>query len=408
MTGYRLDGKTQAMPPTAEDGLYAWAARHVVLVDLLGAAALAAATMTPEISKGGTSAWWLLPGVACFAALAWRRRYPMPAAAVIAAIALALVAGGALAGAACAAMWVAVYSVAAREPRRRALAAAAALEVIGVVAVVTLAPASVIVAGIVLTTGTAAAAVGLGSSQRAHRAYLAALAERAARLEHERDQQARLATATERARIAREVHDIVTHSLSVIVTLADGAAATSERSPDRAGQLMRQVAATGRQAIGEMRRTVMGLRTDAHEGARYPLPGLADLDDLLAEVRAAGLPVRFITQGQARSLPPGTQLAAYRIVQEALTNVRKHATAVTGASVTLRYDAAGIDVEIGDDGQASGGDRGAGHGITGMRERAVAYRGSIAAGPGPGGGWLVRARLAGETDDSQHPGVTWA
>jgi hypothetical protein len=123
VTGYRPDGKTQAVPPSAEDGLYAWAARHVVLVDLLGAAALAAATMTPEISKGGTSAWWLLPGAACFAALAWRRRYPVPAAVVIAAIALALVAGGALAGAACAAMWVAVYSVAAREPRRRALAA---------------------------------------------------------------------------------------------------------------------------------------------------------------------------------------------------------------------------------------------------------------------------------------------
>jgi signal transduction histidine kinase len=103
-------------------------------------------------------------------------------------------------------MWVAVYSVAAREPRRRALAAAAALEVLGVVAVVTLAPASVIAAGVVLTTGTAAAAVGLGSSQRAHRAYLAALEERAARLEHERDQQARLAAATERTRIAREVH----------------------------------------------------------------------------------------------------------------------------------------------------------------------------------------------------------
>lgn len=168
------------------------------------------------------------------------------------------------------------------------------------------------------------------------------------------------------------------------------------RSPDRAGQVMRQVAATGRQAIGEMQRTVTALRTDAEEEARYPAPGLADLDDLLAQVRAAGLPVRFTVEGQARSLPPGTQLAAYRIVQEALTNVRKHATGATGAAVTLRYDAGGIEVEVSDDGQTSGGSRGdGGHGIAGMRERAVACGGSVSAGPGPGGGWLVRARLSG-------------
>ena len=393
------------MPPGAgaEGGLNAWAARHVVLVDLLAAAALAGASVTPEMSKGGTSTWWLLPGAACFAALAWRRRYPVPAAVVIAAIALALVASGALAGAVCAAMWVAVYSVAAREPRRRALAAAAALEVIGIVAVVNLAPASVIAAGVVLTTGTAAAAVALGISQQTRRAYLAALEERAARLEFERDQQARLAAATERARIAREVHDIVTHSLSVMVTLADGAAAASTRSPDRAGQVMRQVAATGRQAIGEMHRTVTALRAIADEDDPYPAPGLADLDDLLAEVRGAGLKVRFAVHGQARSLPRGTQLAAYRIVQEALTNVRKHATGATVALVTLRYDAGGIEVEISDDGHASGCGYGGGHGITGMRERAVAHDGSITAGPGPGGGWLVRARLiAGDTGNSDH------
>ncbi len=393
-----------AVPPGAgpEGGLNAWAARHVVVVDLLAAAALAGASVTPEISKGGTSTWWLLPGAACFVALAWRRRHPVPVAVLIAAIALALVAGGALAGAVCAAMWVAVYSVAAREPRRRALAAAAALEVIGIVAVVNLAPASVIVAGVVLTTGTAAAAVALGISQQTRRAYLAALEERAARLEFERDQQARLAAAAERARIAREVHDIVTHSLSVMVTLADGAAAASTRSPDRAGQAMRQVAVTGRQAIREMHRTVTALRTDPDADDRYPAPALANLDDLLAEVRAAGLQVRFAVHGQARSLPRGTQLAAYRIVQEALTNVRKHAAGATVAAVTLRYDAGGIDVEISDDGHPRTGGYGGGHGITGMRERAVAHDGSLSAGPGPGGGWLVRARLVGDTGNSDH------
>lgn len=196
------------------------------------------------------------------------------------------------------------------------------------------------------------------------------------------------------------MHDIVTHSLSVMVTLADGAASVNAGSPDRASQLMRQIAATGRQAIGEMRRTVMALRTNADEDVRYPVPGLDDLDDLMAQVRAAGLPVRFTVQGHARSLPPGEQLAAYRIVQEALTNVRKHATEATGAAVTLRYDASGIEVEVSDDGHPSAGCYGGGHGITGMRERAVAYDGSITAGPDPGGGWLVRARLAGDTGNS--------
>ena len=158
---------------------------------------------------------------------------------------------------------------------------------------------------------------------------------------------------------------------------------------------------SGLPSIGEMRRTVTALRSDADEDARYPVPGLGDLEDLLGQVRAAGLPVRFTVQGQARPLPTGTQLAVYRIVQESLTNVRKHATGATGAAVTLRYDAGGIHVEVSDDGRACGASTGVGHGITGMRERAVAYDGSIAAGPGPGGGWLVRARL-GETDGIDH------
>jgi signal transduction histidine kinase len=301
-----------------------------------------------------------------------------------------------------------VYSVAARESRRRALAAAAVLEVIGVVTVVRFAPGGVIAVGTVLTTGTAVAALVLGISQQTRQAYLAALEERAARLEYERDQQARLVAATERTRIAREVHDIVTHSLSVMVALADGAAAASASAPERAGAVMRQVAATGRQAIGEMRRIVGTLRTDdASEDADAgrPLPGLDDLDDLLAQVRAAGLPVRLTVTGQPRPLPPGAQLAVYRIVQESLTHARRHAPGAVGAAVTLRYLDDGIEAEISNDGPVADGmppgrvpgDRG-GHGIAGMRERAAAYGGSVAAGPRPEGGWLVRARLGGEEE----------
>ena len=399
---------TPTVPPHTQDRLSRWAARHVVLADLAVAALLAGATIGLNIYPGATSPWWIIPAAACFVPLAWRRTHPAPAAAATAAAAAILVAGGALTGVAGAAMWLAVYAVAARAPRWQALTAAGALEIIGIVTVVRFGPAGFILAGAVLTTGTAAAAVGIGISQQTRRAYLAALEERAARLEHERDQQARLAAAMERARIAREVHDIVTHSLSVMVTLADCAAAASASSPQRAGTVMRQVAATGRQAIGEMRRAVGTLRCDdassddarSDEDAGPPLPGLDNLDDLLAEVRAAGLPVRLTVTGAPRPLSSGAQLAVYRIVQESLTNARRHAPGAAGATVTLQYLDHGIDVEIYNDGPVSGilagrasRGGGAGLGIAGMRERAAAYGGSVTAGPRAGGGWVVRARL---------------
>jgi signal transduction histidine kinase len=399
-----------AVPPLTEDWLGRRAVRHVVLADFAVAAVLAAVTISPNMPRSAVSPWWIVTAVGCFVPLAWRRTHPARAAAATAAATAVLVAGGALTGAGLAAMWLAVYAVAAREPLWRAVSAAAVLEVLGIVTAVRLAPAGVIVPGAVLTTGAAAAAVGIGISQQARRVYLAALEERAARLEYERDQQARLAAAMERAKIAREVHDIVTHSLSVMVALADGAAAASACSPQRAGTVMRQVAATGRQAMGEMRRAVGALRIDdtaadtaAHDTASAsgkaegrPLPGLDNLDDLLAEVRAAGLPVRLTVTGAPRPLSPGAQLAVYRIVQESLTNARRHAPGAAGATVTLRYLEHDIGVEIGNDGPVSGMPPGRvppGHGITGMRERAAAYGGSVTAGPRTGGGWVVRARL---------------
>jgi signal transduction histidine kinase len=378
-----------------------WPARHVVLTDLAAAVVLAGLTVGTEAGRGaGGSPWWQAVAWASFVPLAWRRRRPVAVAVIVAVAALVIFAAGQqlLAGSSFVALWVAVYSVAAQEPRRAALAAAAALEALGVATVARWAPGSAIVAGLVLTTGTAAAAVMLGINRQTRRAYLAALEERAARLEHERDQQARLAVADERARIAREVHDIVTHSLSVMVTLADGAAAVTAASPERATATIRQVAATGRQAIGEMRRIVGTLRTD-DGGGGHPMPGLGDLDDLLAQVRDAGLPVRLTIQGQPHPLPAGVQLAIYRIIQESLTNVRKHAPESTGAVVTIRYGDDGIEAEIGNDGRTTdGGSSAGGHGLTGMRERAAAYDGSITAGPRPGGGWLVRARLGGDED----------
>jgi signal transduction histidine kinase len=375
-----------------------------VLVDLVLLIAVAGLTLGPAArrhAEGLAPPWWWLTAVVCFIPLAWRRRWPLPVFAVVAVAAIVVLAADVrqLAGPASVALWLALYSVAAREPRRLALAAAGVFEVLGVAAVARWAPVHAVLPAVVLTTGTAAAAVMIGINQQTRQAYLAALEERAARLEYERDQQARLAAATERARIAREVHDIVTHSLSVMVALADGAAAAAVTAPQRAGEAMRQVAATGRQSISEMRRIVGTLRTDGDDADHHPAPGLGDLEDLLDQARATGLPVRLTVKGQPRHLPPSVQLALYRIVQESLTNVRKHATDASAAAVTLCYREDGIEVEVSDDGHPGGtADTDGGHGIAGMRERAATYGGSVTAGPQPGGGWLVHAQLGGSYD----------
>jgi Histidine kinase len=228
----------------------AWIARHVVLTDLVVAMALAGLALGPAAHSRIGSPWWLIAAVACFLPLTWRRHRPVPAAVGVAIVALVIFAAGQrlLVGPAFVALWVAVYSVAALEPRRPALAAAAALEALGVATVVRWAPGNVIAAGIVLTTGTAAAAVVIGSTGR-HGAptwrpwksalpgwSMSAISRPGSR------------PPTSETGSPREVHDIVTHSLSVMVALADGAAAASSASPERAGAAMRQVAATGRHA----------------------------------------------------------------------------------------------------------------------------------------------------------------
>jgi signal transduction histidine kinase len=342
------------------------------------------------------SLWMWLSAVGCLVPLVWRRAYPIQVFAVVTAAAVATAAADfrPLRLAASGALLVALYTVAAHEPRRRALVAAGVFEAWAVPAIIFWSPPDTTVPGVLLITGTAVAAVMTGVNLQTRRAYLSALEDRAARLEHERDQQARLALASERTRIAREVHDIVTHNLSVMVALADGAGAAAAASPERAREAMQQVASTGRQAIGEMNRMVAALRIDEADTALLPTPGIGQLDDLLTQVRSAGLPVRLIVEGQPADLMPGTQLAVYRIVQESLTNVRKHARGATAAIVRLRYQSDGIEVEVTNDGQTAGSQPPqSGHGIIGMRERAAAYGGTIDAGPRAGGGWQVRGRL---------------
>ncbi|MFI9029060.1 sensor histidine kinase [Streptomyces sp. NPDC053560] len=242
----------------------------------------------------------------------------------------------------------------------------------------------------------------MGDSLRTRRAYWAQLEERAARLEKERETQSRIAVAAERARIARELHDVVAHNVSVMVVQADGAAYVLKSAPDQARQALETISGTGRQALAEMRRLLGVLRTgEGAEGGEYvPQPGVEQLADLVEQVRGAGLSVEFTVHGEERPLPSGVELTAYRIVQEALTNTRKHGGPGVGATVSIVYGEQNLELLVEDDGRGAqhelyedGGADGLGHGLIGMRERVGMVGGSLDAGPRPGGGFRISAVL---------------
>lgn len=242
----------------------------------------------------------------------------------------------------------------------------------------------------------------LGDSLRTRRAYLAQLEERAARLEKEREAQSKVAVAAERARIARELHDVVAHNVSVMVVQADGAAYVLDAAPEQAKKALETISGTGRQALAEMRRLLGVLRTGEHtEAGEYvPQPDVEQIDELVEQCRSAGLPVDFKVEGTPRPLPSGVELTAYRIVQEALTNTRKHGGPNAGASVRLVYFDDGLGLLVEDDGKGAphelyeeGGVDGQGHGLIGMRERVGMVGGTLDAGPRPGGGFRISALL---------------
>ncbi|MFG3552460.1 sensor histidine kinase [Streptomyces sp. NPDC047725] len=235
---------------------------------------------------------------------------------------------------------------------------------------------------------------------RTRRNYTEVLEDRARRLEIERDQQARLAAAAERARIAREMHDIIGHNLSVITGLADGGRYAAAKSPQRAAQALDAIGTTSRQALGELRRLLDVLRDEAKDAPELaPQPALADLDRLVEGVRSAGLPVRTTVRGDA-DLAPGRQLALYRVVQEALTNTLKHAGPDATAEIDLSYGPGGaVTLTVTDTGR--GGPAPAlsdGRGLPGMRERTSLYGGTLEAGPRPrpDRGWRVHLHLPEE------------
>src|ERR671937_2433814 len=229
----------------------------------------------------------------------------------------------------------------------------------------------------------------LGDNLRTRRAYLRELEARAERLEREQEESARRAAAEDHARIARELHDVLAHNVSVMVVQAAAADDVFETQPDRAREALRAIERTGRGALTELRRLLGSVRTTGTEFA--PQPGLAGLGTLVEGVRAAGLPVTLHVEGELDDLPAGLDLSAYRIVQEALTNAIKHADASL-AEVRVRRTADGVELEVVDDGVGPA-ENGRGQGLIGMRERASLLGGEVEAGPQPGGGFRVKATL---------------
>jgi signal transduction histidine kinase len=216
--------------------------------------------------------------------------------------------------------------------------------------------------------------------------------ERAARAEREREQRARAAVAEERARIARELHDVVGHSVSVMTVQASGVRRLLQPEQEREREALLIVERTGREALAEMRRMVGVLRRPEEAPALAPQPSLEHLERLVEQAREAGLPVDLRVEGEALELPAGVDLTAYRLVQEGLTNAIKHSRA-TRAEVVVNYGEGEIEVLVSDNGNGVGNGDGGGHGLVGMRERVSVYGGKLEAGPQPGGGYRLRARL---------------
>jgi signal transduction histidine kinase len=324
--------------------LYAWVRCHPRLVDGVLAAALLLAGIGPAIARGSILFVPVAFGLAV--PVVFRRANP------IGSYATAVVAGGIQVALGVRpivtdlAILILLYTLAAYCSRRVSvwgLAVCLAGSAVGIAvwwsSFTTQDVPGRLAAEAVLFAGPALLAWVLGDSMRYRRAYYASLEDRAARLERERGAQARVAAVAERARIARELHDVIAHNVSVMVVQADGASYALATDPGRAKEALAAISATGRQALAEMRRMLGVLRREEEgpSGARSPQPGIGELGELLDQARMAGLPVSFTVEGTSQPLPGGVALAAYRIVQESLTNTRKHAGPVASAFVVLRY-----------------------------------------------------------------------
>ena len=237
----------------------------------------------------------------------------------------------------------------------------------------------------------------IGKTIRQRRMQAVELEDRASQLELEREEKARLAVAEERSRISRELHDVIAHSVSVMVVQSQAAQRLLEGEQRNARQALKSIETTGRQALTEMRRLLGILRRTDAELALAPQPSLEHLNTLIEQMREAGLPVELRIEGEAEPLPPGVDLSAYRIVQEALTNALKHAGPAR-AWVKIHYGDDEVELEVSDDGRGTGRGGGSGQGLIGMHERVAFYGGVLESGNRDDGGYVVRARLPLDSD----------
>jgi signal transduction histidine kinase len=351
-------------------------------------------TMLPPASGGPRIAAGYALIVAHTLPIAVRRWFPLPVLAWALATGLGFASLGFNLVPLGLAILIYVYTVAARCRRPVSLAGLAVTEVVLVLVFLAQPRALGDRSSLLGDCLAVAAAWWLGDGTRRRQEAMVAAAERAAELERAREELAKRAVVEERLRIARELHDVVAHGMSIIAVQSGVGAHVLDSQPEEARKALAAIEVTSRQALNEMRRLLGVLREEAEPvGSLAPAPGLAEVDALAAEVAKAGARVEVRIEGTRPELPLGLDLSAYRIVQEALTNVVRHAGPAT-ARVHIRYAPAAVDIEVTDDGRggrAPGRDDG--HGIVGMRERAALYGGSLEAGPLPGGGFRVAASL---------------
>ncbi|GAA2089803.1 sensor histidine kinase [Actinomadura alba] len=381
--------------PTTRDGVIA------LILIAVGLPHMFLQKLPPELAYKDADALNVVIVVASIAVLTLRQRYPLTVLACVLAGEIALTvldyppaAGDILA------FLIAVYTVAAHRGLAHSalggvIALAAFFFMISHINEVTLAEQ---ITNVALLIGV----WWLGRGLRLRRAYLAELEHRAMRLERARGTDARAARVEERSRIARELHDVVAHHVSVMTVQAGAARRILDKDPERTREALSTIEEVGRTALSEMRRIVGVLRTerDAEPSGRElaPQPGVHDIGGLVDQVRETGLSVQLWIEGELRPLSPGVDLAAFRLVQEALTNTLKHAGPQARAWVRLNYGDRQLTVDIEDDGRgvaAALGDNGdrPGHGLVGMYERVALYGGELRIGPRKGGGFEVRARF---------------
>lgn len=351
------------------------------------------ATRDPETHWGGRGAPQVLLALAVTLPLVLRVRFPL---AVVLVEVAGVIAVNALASAnpsfePFAAMVIAVYSLGAHTDGRRARLGVVLLVLLGLAAVTSSAATGHGVIGLLSPGFWLLAAWVVGRIIRSWRRRTLDLEGLTRELEAQRELQAEAAVAVERGRIARELHDVVAHNVSMIVVQAGAAARVLEGAQPHVREALEAIETAGRDTVDEMRRLLGVLREDRDDALLAPQPGLANLEQLLTNVREAGLPVELRVEGAAKPLPPALDLTAYRIAQEALTNALKHAGPAR-AELVLRYEPSSVEIEVRDNGGGNGGGGGTGHGLVGMRERVALWGGRLEAGR-TREGWTVRAWL---------------